>query len=431
MEKTPRRVLFVAGADLFLAVAFLAGFTVERSIPRDGGTAGLDASRVALDFSLVREAWDVVEKNYVDRPALQGDALTYGAIEGMVNALGDTGHTRFLTPHMVQEERSFLRGSYVGVGLQIEMKNGRATVVAPMDNSPAARAGLHSGQMILKVDGQSIAELTIEQVAERIMGPIGSTVTLSLMEEGSGSAAIDVPLIRAEIQVINVSWQMVPGSATVDIRIAAFASGVTAKVRAALTEALGRGATSVILDLRNNPGGQLDEAIGVASQFLKAGDVLIEQDAQGTRRADHVRPGGLAPTLPVVVIINNGTASAAEIVAGALQGQKRAPVTGETSFGTGTVLQMFRLSGGSQLLLAVEEWLTPQGQTIWHKGITPDTLVALKKDLDLLAPSQMKGMSREAFLSSPDLQLVKAAELLAQSPAGGNASRPDAAQTIR
>ncbi|MGA2478045.1 MAG: S41 family peptidase [Spirochaetia bacterium] len=412
MAKIPRRVVFSAAVVLSLAVAFLAGFTVQRSLPQSG--TGASGGRLALDFSLIQEVWDVVQKNYVDRPALQEEALTYGAIDGMVNALGDTGHTRFLTPHMVAEERSFLKGSYVGVGLQIEMKNGRATVVAPMDNSPASRAGLRAGQVIVKVDGQSMADFTIDQIAERIMGPIGTTVTLSLFEQDSGTT-VDVPLARAEIQVTNVSWQMVPGTTVADIRVSAFSGGVTEKLRAALGEATGRGATAAVLDLRNNPGGQLDEAIGVASQFLKEGDVLIEQDAQGGRHADHVRPGGIALSLPAVVLINNGTASAAEIVAGALQGQKRAPVLGETSFGTGTVLQMFRLTGGSQLLLAVEEWLTPQGQTIWHKGITPDTTVAMGKDLDLLIPSQLKGMSREAFVSNPDLQMVKAVGMLVQA----------------
>jgi carboxyl-terminal processing protease len=430
MSKIPRRFLFSAAIALSLAVAFLAGFSLQRSLARDGTAAVAEADRVALDFSLIREAWDVVQKNYVDRPALQAEALTYGAIDGMVNALGDTGHTRFLTPRMVAEERSFLRGSYVGVGLQIEMKNGRATVVAPMDNSPASRAGMRAGEVILKVDGQSIAELAIDQVADRIMGPIGTTVTLTVLEEGSG-AAVDVPLVRAEIQVTNVSWQLVPGTTVADIRIAAFSAGVTTRLRAALGEALGHGATAVIVDLRNNPGGRLDEAIGVASQFLKGGDVLIEQDAQGERRADHVRPGGLALTLPAVVIINNGTASAAEIVAGALQGQKRAPVIGETSFGTGTVLQMFRLSGGSQLLLAVQQWLTPQGETIWHKGITPDTPVALGKGLDLLMPSQLKAMSREAFLSHSDLQLVRAAEMLTQVQPAAAATHPAAAEMAR
>ena len=432
MARIHRRLLFFAALTLSLAVAFLAGFTVERTLPRDPDPRSAGSSLIALDLSLIREAWDVVEKNYVDRPAVQAENLTYGAIDGMVNALGDTGHSRFLTPAMVAEEHSFLSGKYVGVGLQIEMKNGRTTIVAPMDNSPAFRAGLRSGQQILKVDGASIAELTIDQVAKRIMGPVGSKVTLSVFDGGTG-ATVDVPLVRAEIQVTNVSSQMIPGTTIADIRIAAFSAGVTSGVHAALQDAQAKGVTGVVLDLRNDPGGQLDEAIGVASQFLKTGDVLIEQNAQGTRHSDRVKPGGIALSLPLVVLIDNGTASAAEIVAGALQSQKRAPVAGETSFGTGTVLQIFRLSGGSEILLAVEEWLTPEGQTIWHTGIKPDTPVTLKKDLDLLMPSQLSGMSRETFLAGTDLQLLKAVELLSQEPhaAGPNTAKPGASDSTR
>jgi carboxyl-terminal processing protease len=408
MAKTHRRIAVIAGVVLLVAVAFLAGFTLQRVLPTDAAGGG----RVVLDFALIHEAWDVVQKNYVDRPALDKEELTWGAIDGMVNALGDTGHTRFLSPDMVKEEQSFLKGSYVGVGLQIEMRDGRATIVAPMDNSPAARAGLRPGEAIVKVDGEGVEDLTIDEVANHIMGPVGTTVTLTVLEPKRGSTR-EVPLVRAEIKVTNVSWQMIPGGTVADLRISAFSAGVTGKVRTALQEAVARGATAAVLDLRNNPGGQLDEAIGVASQFLKDGTVLIEQDAQGTRHEDRVRSGGVATELPVVVLINNGTASAAEIVAGALQGPKRASVTGETSFGTGTVLQMFRLSDGSELLVAVGEWLTPQGQTIWHKGITPDTPIAMGKDLDLLVPAQLKDMSRDAFLGSPDLQLVKSVQMLA------------------
>jgi carboxyl-terminal processing protease len=235
--------------------------------------------------------------------------------------------------------------------------------------------------------------------------------------------------VRAKIRVTNVSWQMVPGSTVADIRLAAFSAGVTGLVRDALKQAIARGATAAVLDMRNNPGGQLEEAFGVASQFLEGGDVLLEQDAMGDRHADRAREGGVALSLPLVVIINNGTASAAEIVAGALQGRKRAPVIGETSFGTGTVLQMFRLTGGSQLMLAVEQWLTPDGQTIWHKGIVQDTPVAQGKDLDLLVPSQLKAMSQAAFLSHPDAQLVKAVQMLTAAPRPAAAAH--AADTVR
>jgi carboxyl-terminal processing protease len=423
MSGSKRRLFIPAAALSILAVAFLAGFTVERSLGTQDPPPR--SSLVALNDSLIREAWNVIEQNYVDRPAVQSESLTYGAIQGMVDALGDTGHSRFLTPRMVQSERSLLRGSYVGVGLEIAMKNGRATIVAPMDGSPAFAAGLHSGQQIIKVEGRDISQLPIDQLAQEIMGPAGSTVTLSILDPRAGTT-FDVPLVRTEIRVNNVSWQLIPGSRFADLRIAAFSEGVTAGVKSALEEIQRQGLQGAVLDLRNNPGGQLSEAIGVASQFLSSGEVLLERDARGGVRPDHVIPGGVALSLPLVVLIDGGTASAAEIVAGALQSQDRASLAGETSFGTGTVLQIFRLSDGSQILLAVEEWLTPQGTTIWHKGITPGTLIELKPDAEIMTPSSLRDLTRDAFLSGGDLQLIKAVEMLSKktAPSGRSTSVP-------
>jgi len=421
MSGSTRRLFIPAAALTILAVAFLAGFTVERSLGTQDPAPR--SSLIALNDSLIREAWNTIEQNYVDRPAVQSESLTYGAIQGMVDALGDTGHSRFLTPQMVQSERSLLRGSYVGVGLEIAMKNGRATIVAPMDNSPAFAAGLHSGEQILKVEGRDISQLPIDQLAQQIMGPAGSTVTLSILDPRAGTT-FDVPLVRTEIRVTNVSWQLIPGTRFADLRIAAFSEGVTTGVRNALEEIQKQGVPGAVLDLRNNPGGQLSEAIGVASQFLTSGEVLLEKDARGDIRADHVTPGGAAPSLPLVVLIDGGTASAAEIVAGALQSQDRASLAGETSFGTGTVLQMFRLSDGSQILLAVEEWLTPQGTTIWHKGITPGTVIGLKPDAEIMTPSSLRDITPDAFLSGGDVQLIKAVEILSKKTAPRSTSVP-------
>ena len=170
--------------------------------------------------------------------------------------------------------------------------------------------------------------------------------------------------------------------------------------------------TGVILDLRNDPGGLLDEAAGVVSQFLDKGDVLQEKDAQGRIKAIPVLPGGVAIELPLVVLINQGTASAAEIAAGALQDAHRAELVGETTFGTGTVLNEFRLSDGSALLLATEEWLTPQGRVIWHKGITPDGVVSLPPDASPLIPEVERDLTPTQFQTSPDSQLLGALNLL-------------------
>ena len=203
-----------------------------------------------------------------------------------------------------------------------------------------------------------------------------------------------------------------PGTPFADLRVAAFGAGVAKEVRGALQQIEAAKLKGILLDLRNNPGGELAEAVGVASQFLSGGDVLLEKDAKGGISHDAVRQRGPATALPLVVLINEGTASGAEIVAGALQDARRAPLLGETTFGTGTVLENFPLSDGSALLLAVREWLTPAGRTIWHKGIVPDTRVPLSVDAELVTPDTLKGMTREELAATTDAQVKKAMDTL-------------------
>jgi carboxyl-terminal processing protease len=392
---------------LAVLLTFSAGAATERLL----ASADPPAPALEPDFSLIREAWDTINKVFVDRPALQSKALTYGAVSGMVDALGDTGHSAFLTPDMVKQERSFIRGRYVGVGLEIEMKLGQVTIVAPLDNSPAFAAGLHSGEVIVKVDGSSVSGLPLDQVVQRIIGPAGTPVILTILDPVSHQS-FDVTLKRAEITVTNVSWQPVPGYAVADLRIGAFSAGVAKAVTEALTEIQRESFAGIILDLRNDPGGELEEAVGAASQFLQGGNVLLEKNSDGEVNADRVLPGGVATSIPLVVLINGGTASGAEIVAGALQDGRRAPLVGETTFGTGTVLQYFKLSDDSELLLAVKEWLTPLGRTIWHKGIVPDLAVVLPPEADMVTPGVLKGMTAAAFQASGDVQLRTGVETL-------------------
>ncbi len=357
---------------------------------------------------MVRQAWSIIDRRYVDRAALKDKLLTYGAIRGMVDALGDTGHSTFLSPDLVEQQMSFVRGSYAGVGLQIEMKEGRVTVVTPMDGSPALKAGLRAGDQIVRVDGADVDGLSLSQVVQSIVGQAGTKVTLTIVSPGS-SVPREVALTRAIIRIDNVSWHTIPGLPIADLRIAAFSAGVTDEVKAGLEAIQKGGYAGVVLDLRNDPGGELSEAIGVASQFLSGGNVLLEKNAAGDTRADGVKAGGAAPSIPLVVLVNNGTASAAEIVAGALQDAGRARVVGDTTFGTGTVLQSFKLADGSMLLLAVTEWLTPAGRSIWHKGISPDVATPLAAGVELVTPDRLKDAASDA---GSDAQLAKAIEIL-------------------
>lgn len=218
-----------------------------------------------------------------------------------------------------------------------------------------------------------------------------------------------------------MSWQRLPGSDIADVRIARFNKGAAEELRQALRGIRSQHLRGVILDLRDNPGGELDEAVGVASQFLTQGNVLLVKGAKGKITPVPVKPGGLDPNLPMAVLVNGGTASAAEIVAGALQDAHRAILVGETTFGTGTVLRQFSLANGAALLLAVQEWLTPSGRSFWHKGIAPELEVVLASDANLLVPAAERKMTTEELRSSNDKQLLRGLHWIAQKIAAEKA----------
>jgi carboxyl-terminal processing protease len=419
MNHQLRRLWIPALMLLTLGLGLAGGVGLDRQVLDASLPPDTAPSDTAPDFQLMGEAWDLIQKDYVDRTAVQPQFLTYGAISGMVDALGDTGHSRFLSPEMVQQEREATQGQFEGIGAEVQMKDGHVVIVAPIDGSPAQKAGLRPGDIILKVDGVDITGLPLNQVVQRILGPAGTKVTLTILNPASGGTR-DVTLVRARITIQNVTWARLPGTTIAHVRIAAFSQGVTKDLQKALTDIQQQGLTGVILDLRDDPGGLLDEAIGVASQFLKGGNVLLEKNAQGQTTPVPVQPGGMATDVPMVMLINAGTASAAEIVAGALQDAQRATLVGETTFGTGTVLSEFSLTDGSALLLATEEWLTPSGRVIWHKGIPPDDVVSLPPTVAPLFPEGEQGMTAAQVQNSEDKQLLKALDLLTQP--GGNKS---------
>ena len=397
---------------VFLGAGFTGGVLVDRFLlPATVASANAPDQSAGLD--LINQAYQVIQQNYVDRSAVDQTKLEYGAISGMVDALGDTGHSRFLTPEMVKAENNFTRGEFEGIGAEVTTKDGQVVIVTPMDGSPAQAAGVKPGDIIVKVDGVDMTGLGINEVVSKVLGPAGTKVTLSLQDPQTG-AVRDVIITRAKISIQNVTWSMLPGTKIAHLKIAAFSNGVSKDLQAALKQIKATGATGIVLDLRNDPGGLLDEAVGVASQFIGSGNVLLVQDAQGKQQAIPVNPGGLAVDMPLVVLVNQGSASAAEIVAGAIQDAHRATLIGETTFGTGTVLNFFNLSDGSEILLATEMWLTPNGRVIWHHGIAPDVNVSMAADVIPLMPSMEKTMTTAQLQSSLDAQLLKAIEQLSK-----------------
>ncbi len=382
------------------------------------------------DFRLMAQAWNVIDAYYVDRAALQPQRMAYGAISGMVDALGDNGHSAFLSPTMVKQVREATAGKLKGIGIEIQMKDQHLVVVAPLDDSPAQRAGLRPGDIILKVNGRDITGLPLGEVIKQISGPAGTTVRLTLLEAKSGRTR-EVTVERADIQLHPVTWERLPGTAIADLRISSFSDDVTKDLKTALRGIQVRKLEGIILDLRNNPGGILDEAVGTASQFLTHGNVLLVRDAEGKTSPVPVEAGGLAPDLPLVVLVNGGSASAAEIVAGALQDAHRATLVGETTFGTGTVLNEFPLYNGSALLLAVREWLTPDGHSFWHEGITPKIKVALAADATPLTPEGERELTTAQLQASDDQQLLRAVELLKGLIRESGATNPASAADVR
>jgi carboxyl-terminal processing protease len=297
----------------------------------------------------------------------------------------------------------------------VGVEDGLPVIVAPINGSPAEAAGLKSGDIIIEVDGQDVTAFPLNDVVDLIRGEEGSEVMLTIFRPDSNES-LEISIIRGEIKIEAATWSMVPGTDVAVLRLSQFSANLNDDVIEAVEAAEAAGAKSLILDIRNNPGGLLDQAISVTSQFLKDGDVLLQEDAQGNRESFPVKPDGVAIDIPIVVLINRGSASSAEIFAGAIQDHERGQVIGETTFGTGTVLRPFDLEDGSALLLGTSQWLTPAGRLIRKHGIEPDIEVDLPAGADLLSPFDLETLTVPELLDSEDGQMLKALEVLDAVP---------------
>lgn len=360
-------------------------------------------------LALYAEALDVVRDDYVDQGAVDPTKQTYGAIEGMLETLGDEGHTRFLTPNEREANRRQTSGTYVGIGVTLRDDEDRVVVAAPIEDSPAERAGMEPGDVVVAVDGEDVRNDELPEVIDKIKGPEGSRVELTVLRGGEERT---FDLERAEIDSPVASWAMIPGTGVAHVRLSSFSRDSADELREAFSEAREAGANRFVLDLRNNTGGLVGQIVEAAGQFLDPGSVVyIREEASGEREEVTV-PGSAAPVdEPVAVLVNEGTASGAEILAGALRDNDRALLIGETTFGTGTTLKEFALDDGSAILLGVAEWLTPNGDFIRGSGIEPDIEVRMGEGSEPLTPNRDRGLSREEILER-DPQLRRAFEEL-------------------
>ncbi len=413
---------------LALIVTFSAGIGVGGLVVSATGgstattpdSASIPGASAPTEFGLIKEAWDTLHKQYVARNELDDQALIYGAIDGMAQAVGDTGHTDFMTPAEREERNDALSGSYVGIGVRIDATDaGLPRIVGVFKDSPAEAAGLKIDDVIVDVDGQSTTDQSVDEVATSVRGQAGTTVVITVRADGTG-AERTYDIIRADVPIQPVSWTIVPGSTTALIRLDQFSNGAADDMVKALDAAREQGADRIVLDLRGNPGGYVNEAVGIASQFLKSGVVYVERDADGKETTHEVSPDGVATDLPLVVIVDQNTASSSEIVSGALQDAGRATIVGETTFGTGTVLGEFDLSDGSALRIGTVEWLTPDGRRIWHEWIAPDAPVTLPQGATPLLPDDVRGMTPTQVAAMMDPQLAKALDLVSRESIAAN-----------
>jgi len=401
----------------FVIIAFLAGWFSHQLIT---GTSFIPSNQSQSYANLIQQTWNIVDQNYVDRKAVNYQQMSYQAIRAILNVLNDTGHTRFLTPQDVQAENQQLSGTVVGIGvyLQQDAQTKQLIITSTIPAAPAENAGLKRGDIIVAVNGVDTVGKDISTVSSLIQGPAGTSISVTV-NRPSTNQTLTFTMMREEIKVPTVILHYIAESHIAHIQITQFSDGASNQLKNALTQARKLGAKQIILDLRDNPGGYLQEAINVASDFIGHGNVLLEQDSSGRRTPQPVNGHPIDTTTPMVVLVNNNTASAAEIVAGALQDNHRAIIIGTKTFGTGTVLDKFDLSDGSAILLGTSEWLTPNGHFIRNQGITPNIEVKLSQNVNPLAPNDENqgNMTLQQILSSGDTQLVAAIKYL-ESNAG-------------
>jgi len=391
-----------SGGMAFDHVAFPADSTAANPQTTNSTTPGGQVQ----DTALYDQAVSIVKGNFVGISGVTDKQLLYGAIKGMVESLGDTDHSVFLTPQQYADFTSSLSAQIAGIGVVIS-DAGDQTITRVLSGTPADAGGIKVGDKITAIDATSTAGWTIDQLRTKIRGAAGTKLTLTVMHIGSVTP-VDIILTRATISVPLVSWGMVPGTHVADIALTEFSTGASDQLKIAIAAAGKAGATSIILDLRGNPGGYASEAQAVASEFLASGTVYLTEDAAGKQTQVMVDASKTLTDLPLVVLVDHGSASSAEIVAGALQDSGRAKIVGVATFGTGTVLQKFMLSDGSAIFLGVEYWLTPSGHKIFGVGITPDEKVAMPANGFPTDPADLSAMSTTQFGASTDAELLAA-----------------------
>jgi carboxyl-terminal processing protease len=340
-------------------------FTASNPQP-ETGTAETDPE---LGKEVLDQAWQIIFDEYVDKDKLDAGELSRAAIRGMLEALDDP-YSTYMDASDYQSTRESIEGQFEGIGAYVDMRDGQITIVAPIPGSPAEAAGIRAGDIVMEIDGSPISGISLEEVISRIRGPKGTAVKLLILHAG-GTEPVEIEIIRDEIKMASTIFEMKGDIAY--IAISHFTERTSEEMGPIMESLDSEGASGIVLDLRHNPGGLLDSVVDVASRFLKEGVVLKVVDSQGKKTVYSVNPDVTTKTeLPMVVLTDNFTASASEVLAGALQDHDRATIAGTVTYGKGSVNLLNRLKDNSGLYITYARWLTPDDHMIEGEGIHPD-----------------------------------------------------------
>ena len=394
-----RSVLFLLVLLAFVLVAYL----FERS--------QVLSTEDREGIALYAEALKVVKEGYINQKAIDPQKQTYGAIKGMLGSLDDKGHTSFLTPEEAEKNRERYSSKQVGIGVRLENDNDKVVVLDTIDGSPAQEAGVKPGDALVTINGESVRGMNIVEVADKLEGSEGSPVKLTALRGGEEH---EFSLERVKLTVPAVSWNLIPGTHVAHLRLGSFSEDSSAEFEDAVSEARDNGAERFVLDLRDNSGGWVEQAEKIAARFLPARSVIyVQKDAAGREEEVTVPEDNRPLDVPLVVLVNVGSASSAEILAGSLKDNGRARVVGGKTFGAGTMLEERPLSDGSAIMLATAQWLTPNRDPIQGSGIEPDVKGGLEEGQKPRPPDQLRGLSRKEIFAH-DAQLKRAFEVLQQ-----------------
>ena len=325
-----------------------------------------------VNSDLFWEAWNLVTEKYVDPSKVDKNKMLYGAISGMVKSLGDP-FSSFMNPEESQQFSEDMQGTFEGIGTEIGLKNDILTVIAPIEGTPADQAGLKAGDMILKIDDTMTTDMSVDEAVAKIRGQKGTSVKLTILREKNGSPK-EISIVRDTINVKSVKIDFKDSGIAV-IKISKFGDDTSFEFNRVANEAVSRKASGIILDLRNNPGGYLETAVETASKFIPEDALVVSEEDRGGKRNEYKAEGGdILKGIPVTVLVNGGSASASEILAGALRDDLGAKLVGNKTFGKGSVQQLEKMTGGSSLRITIARWLTPKGDYIMEKGIITITV---------------------------------------------------------